>query len=52
MIAFDAFYESPNEKVPETKGLTMQEAIYSFVFENNKVVQIDTDPWPKNGACA
>jgi translation elongation factor EF-G len=40
------FYESPLQKVPETRGITMQEAIYQFVFEKNKVVQIDTAPWP------
>lgn len=49
---FDKFYESPLQKVPQTRGNTMQEAVYSFVFENNKVVDIDVDPWPMNAACA
>jgi hypothetical protein len=43
---FNYYYESPFQKVPESKGLTMQEAIYNFVFEKSKVIQIDTDPWP------
>ena len=49
---FDDFYQSPLEKVPEMKGLTMQEAIYKFVFEDSKVVEIDLVPWPENAACA
>ena len=52
VIQFDRFYESPLQKVPETSGLTMQEAIYQFVFQNNKVLQIDVESWPANEACA
>ena len=49
---FDKFYESPLQKVPETTGMTMQEAIYQYVFAKNKVLQIDLAPWPENAACA
>ena len=52
MAIFDDFYESPLQKVPYMKGVTMQEAIYQFVFQNNKVVEIDLLPWPGNAACA
>ena len=52
MELFDLFYESPLQKVPETTGLTIQEAIYTYVFLKNKVIQIDTVAWPGNGACA
>ena len=52
VIVFDEFYESPLQKVPETRGLTMQEAIFQFVFEGKKVLNIDVESWPANTACA
>ena len=48
----DVFYESPLEKVPMQNGTTMQSAIYSFVMENQKIVEMDAVPWPKNTPCA
>ena len=49
---FDKFYESPLQKVPEEIGLTMQEAAFKFIFEREKIVSIDVEPWPSNKACA
>jgi hypothetical protein len=33
-------------------GKTMQEAIYAYVFEGKKVLNIDVEPWPSNSPCA
>jgi hypothetical protein len=38
---YDEFYESPLQKVPMETGFTMQEAIYKYVFEGKKVLDID-----------
>jgi hypothetical protein len=52
VVFFDNFYQSPLQKVPMENGLTMQEAIYQYVFAGNKVLNIDVQPWPSNTPCA
>lgn len=49
---FDDFYESPLQKVPMETGYTMQEAVYQFVFEGKKVIELDLNSWPSNTPCA
>lgn len=34
------------------KKLTIQEAVEKFVFENERIVEIDEYTWPYNTACA
>lgn len=52
VMLFDDFYESPLQKVPMESGSTMQEAIFKYVFEGTKVIDIDLSPWPSNTPCA
>jgi hypothetical protein len=46
------YYNADTERVPAKTGLTIKQAIKAFVFDNKRVVQIETQPWPANTGCA
>jgi uracil DNA glycosylase len=49
---YGGFYNVSAQKVPPVTGSTVAQAIERFVFDNERVVLVDQDPWPKNQACA
>jgi hypothetical protein len=50
--AYGNFYDVSEEKVPETTGFTVKDAIERFVLNNERIASVDQQPWPSNSACA
>ena len=52
-IGVNAMYYSDKQRASVGgKKLTIQEAVEKFVFENERIVEIDEYTWPYNTACA
>lgn len=49
---YAGFYNVTTQKVPSLTGSTVAQAIERFVFNDERVVIIDNDPWPSNQPCA
>ena len=45
-------YYSENQRTASGEKLTIQEAVEKFVFDNEKIVEIDEYTWPFNTGCA
>jgi hypothetical protein len=46
------FYDAPAQKIPESSGMTVRNAIERFVLEGERINLVDQGPWPANSACA
>ena len=46
------FYDSAAQKVPESSGMTVREAVERFVLGGERVNRQDAGPWPANSGCA
>ena len=53
VISENTIYFSDNQKASvQGKNITIQEALESYVFDNEKINEIDAYPWPYNRGCA
>lgn len=48
----DKFYSNQRQKAPVGNGITIRQAYESFIFNQSKIVNIDSVGWPKNEPCA
>ena len=45
----DQDYNNPKQAV---NGMTVKQAVESFVFENQRIMQLEQNDWPANTGCA
>ena len=46
------FYDSPFQKIPEATGITVRQAVETYVLQDKRVVSYDLKGWPSNEVCA
>lgn len=49
---YETLYNANEQRVPESTGLTIKDAIERFVFKGERIAQIDSVAWPNNKACS
>ena len=46
---YDMFY---NDEKEEVKGIKLKDALERFVFNEERVIEVESEPWPANTGCA